>query len=572
MIKSANELSGFILSRYQPLIKVALFSAVINLLMLTPSVYMLQIYDRVLGSGNSDTLLMLTLLAVLMFTLLAILEYIRSMVVIRLGNQLDSQFAARVWLAVSQSSLQQNKTDAGQMLNELSALRQFLTGSTLFIFFDAPWFPIYLLIIFLYNPWMGWLAMTGALLLTGLAILNEQLSSRLLKDAGHFARLSAQNASACLRQAEVIAAMGMLSGLKKRWYNLHLRFVFYQCCASERAALLTAVSKSCRLALQSLMLGLGAWLAIRGEITPGMMIAGSILTGRALAPIEQLTGIWKHYRSARLSWGRLVNLLDAFPPPPFALPLPAPQGHLSVENISCIPTGASISVLQNVSFSVQPGDLLLIAGPSASGKSCLARVLSGIWPVTEGSVRLDQADIHQWDRQSLGPHIGYLPQDVALFSGTVAENIARFQEIDAEKVVIAARMAGVHELILHFPDGYDTHINDGGAGLSGGQKQRIGLARALYGNPTLVVLDEPNASLDDAGEKALHQALRALRQGKKTVVVISHRPGLLSLSNHLLILDSGRVKHYGPTQTLLKTLSRQGASDREKQQETHHVD
>ncbi|QNK31133.1 type I secretion system permease/ATPase [Serratia sp. JUb9] len=551
-----NEIADVIRTRSKIFWTVGIFTAFINLLMLVPSVYMLQVYDRALPSRNEITLLMLTLIMLAMFGVMALLEYVRSMVVIRIGSQLDMRLNTRIYTAAYEANLKNGSSDAGQMLGDLTTVRQFLTGNALFAFFDAPWFPIYLLVIFLFNPWLGLFALLGSLLLVALAIINEIASRKPLSEASKLSIMSSNLASTNLRNAEVIEALGMLPNLKSRWFGLHQRFLNSQRVASERAATVTSITKFVRLSLQSLVLGLGGWLAIDGHITPGMMIAGSILMGRTLAPIEQVINVWKSWSAAKLSYGRLVKLLDQHPQRGTGMSLPPPEGILAVEGISAAPPGSQEKqVLHNVSFALLPGDVLGIIGPSASGKSTLARLLVGIWPVSEGIVRLDNADIYQWNKDELGPHIGYLPQDIELFAGTIAENIARFNEVDAEKVIEAAKLAGVHELILRFPKGYDSVIGNGGAGLSGGQKQRIGLARALYGDPSLVVLDEPNSNLDDAGEKALNQAILILKQRNKTVILITHRTNLLSMTSKLLLLTNGVVNAFGPTQQVLQALA-----------------
>lgn len=550
-----NEIADAIRTRGKVFWTVGIFTAFINLLMLVPSVYMLQVYDRVLPSRNEITLLMLTLIMLCMFAMMSLLEYVRSMVVICIGNHLDMRLNTRVYTAVYEANLKNGSSDAGQMLSDLTNLRQFLTGSALFAFFDVPWFPIYLSVIFLFNPWLGLFALLGSLLLVMLAVINEFVSKKPLAEASKLSMMSGNLASTNLRNAEVIEALGMLPNLRHRWFDLHQRFLNSQRIASERSGRVSSITKFVRMSLQSLVLGLGGWLAIDGYITPGMMIAGSVLMGRTLAPLEQVINVWKTYSAARLSYDRLVKLLGTYPQRSTGMSLPRPEGALSVENITATPPGSRRSVvLHNVSFDIQPGDVLGIIGPSASGKSTLARLLVGIWPVSEGIVRLDNADIYQWDKGELGPHIGYLPQDIELFAGTIAENIARFNDIDSEKVIEVAKLTGVHELILRFPDGYNSVLGSGGTGLSGGQKQRIGLARALYGDPSLVVLDEPDSSLDDAGEKALNQAIISLRLRKKTVVLITHRTSLLSMTNKLLLLANGKVNAFGPTQQVLQSL------------------
>ncbi|WP_340616418.1 type I secretion system permease/ATPase [Xenorhabdus entomophaga] len=564
-----DEITDVIRARSKVFWTIGLFTAFINLLMLVPSIYMLQVYDRVLPSGNEMTLLMLTLITLGMFAIMGGLEYIRSQVVIRIGNQFDMSLNQRVYTASYESNLKSGSTDAGQMLNDLATIRQFLTGNALFAFFDAPWFPVYLCVIFLFSPYLGLLALAGAIILITLAVLNQWLSQAPLAEASNLSLRSAHLASTNLRNAEVIEALGMLPVLRHRWFGLHKRFLHFQCIASERAAFIAGLTKTVRIALQSLILGLGGWLAIEGNITPGMMIAGSILMGRALSPIEQLIQAWKSWSAARLSWQRLDKLLKAQPERKSGMSLPVPKGVLLLEKVSAIPPGktraaqASQSqtsqnkqyVLQDINLALNPGDVLGVIGPSASGKSTLARLLVGIWPAQEGVVRLDSADIYQWNKDELGASIGYLPQDIELFGGTIAENIARFNDVDPEKVIEAAQKAGVHELVLNLEQGYDTVIGAGGTGLSGGQKQRIGLARALYGNPSLVVLDEPNSNLDDTGEKALSNAIVQLREQGKTVVVITHRPSLLSQTTKVLLLVQGKMKMFGPSQQVMAALS-----------------
>ncbi|BET98223.1 type I secretion system permease/ATPase [Xenorhabdus taiwanensis] len=569
-----DEITEVIRARSKVFWTIGVFTAFINLLMLVPSIYMLQVYDRVLPSSNEITLLMLTLITLGMFAMMGGLEYIRSQVVIRIGSQFDMCLNQRVYTASYESNLKNGSTDAGQMLNDLATIRQFLTGNALFAFFDAPWFPVYLCVIFLFSPYLGLLALLGAIILIVLAVLNQWLSQTPLAEASHLSLRSANLASTNLRNAEVIEALGMLPALRHRWFGLHQRFLNFQRIASERSAAITALTKTIRMALQSLILGLGGWLAIEGNITPGMMIAGSILMGRALSPIEQLIQAWKSWSAARLSWQRLDKLLKAQPERKSGMSLPAPKGVLLMEKVSAMPPSKTRAlqtsqnrsspnnqyVLQDINFALNSGDVLGVIGPSASGKSTLARLLVGVWPAQEGVVRLDDADIYQWNKDELGAFIGYLPQDIELFGGTIAENIARFNDVETEKVIEAAKKAGVHELVLNLERGYDTVIGAGGIGLSGGQKQRIGLARALYGNPSLVVLDEPNSNLDDIGEKALSHAIAQLREQGKTVIVITHRPSLLSQTTKILLLVQGKMKMFGPSQQVMAALSQSQSS------------
>ncbi|MDW3713126.1 MULTISPECIES: type I secretion system permease/ATPase [Pseudomonas] len=539
------------------LLNIGLFTAVTNLLMLAPAIYMLQVYDRVLSSGNEMTLLMLSIMVLGLFAFMGVLEWVRSLVVIRLGSRLDMQLNPRVFAAAFQASLAADGGGAAsQALGDLNALRQFATGQALFAFFDAPWFPLYLLVMFMFSPWLGLLALVGALVLMGLAWLNERVTLEPLSEAGRLSQLAGQQAAANLRNAEVAEAMGMFAALRQQWAGLHQGFLARQSQASERMAAITALSKVARLALQSLVLGLGAWLAIEQLISPGMMIAGSILMARVLAPIDQLIAVWRQWSTARLAYARLHDLLQAQPPRSAGMPLPPPEGRLAVEQLGAMQPGTRKPCLANIGFELAAGETLGILGASGSGKSTLARLLVGAAQPASGKVRLDGADLQHWDRAALGPHIGYLPQDVQLFAGSIAENIARLGAVDPARVVEAARLAGVHELILKLPQGYDTRLGEGGAGLSGGQRQRIGLARALYGLPALIVLDEPNANLDEAGEQALLAAITRLRECKRTLVLITHKPALIAGADQLLVLRGGQMQAFGPGARVLQDLQR----------------
>ncbi|NNB17768.1 type I secretion system permease/ATPase [Pseudomonas fragi] len=547
----ANEMLAALTAYKRAFFNIGLFSAVINLLMLAPALYMLQVYDRVLASGNQMTLLMLTLMILGLFGLMGALEWVRSQVVIRLGTQMDMRLNQRVYDAAFEAQLHTGSPAAAQALNDLTSLRQFATGNALFAFFDAPWFPVYLFVIFMFSPWLGLLALGGAVLLMLLAWVNQHVSQAPLKAASELSVQATQQASAHLRNAEAIEAMGMLDTLRGRWLAQHTAFLAQQNLASEKTATVSAWSKGVRLALQSLVLGLGALLAVQGQITAGMMIAGSILMGRVLSPIDQLIGVWKQWSSARLAYQRLEALLQCYPARAPRMALPAPRGELAVEQLSASAPGTRRATLANLSFTLPAGQVLGVIGPSGCGKSTLARLLIGVWQPLAGKVRLDGAELSQWDKHQLGPHLGYLPQDIQLFAGTIAQNIARFAEVDADKVLAAAQLAGVHQLILQLPEGYETRLGEGGAGLSGGQKQRIGLARALYGLPAVIVLDEPNSNLDEAGEQALLQAIAQLKQHKRTLILITHKPNVLTLTDQLLILREGQLQAFGPTAKVL---------------------
>lgn len=543
--RTRSELVDVLFRLRRSFFALAAFSGVINVMMLTPSIYMLQVYDRALVSRNVTTLTMLTLLVIGLFLLMSALEMIRTRVLIRVGNFLDMDLNRRIFSAAFERNLSRAGGNPAQALQDLAQVRQFLTGNALFAFFDAPWTPIYLLVAYLIHPLLGLVTLIGSLILVALAYLTEKATQKPLAEANQAALSSASYANNNLRNAEVIEAMGMLPAIGKRWYQGHLRILQMQTLASDRAALISSTGRFVRITLQSVILGAGALLAIEGKITPGMMIACSILTGRALGPVEQVIASWKQLLGCRSAWGRLNDLLHDYPQRPPSMSLQRPLGMLAVENVIAGAPGTSNNIVRGVSFSLVPGESLGIIGPSASGKSTLARLLVGVWPTQAGKVRLDGADIFTWNKAELGPWIGYLPQDVELFEGTIAENIARFAEVDSEAVIRAARSSGVHDMILRFPQGYDTRLAADGSPLSGGQKQRIALARALYGEPNLVVLDEPNANLDDVGEKALVDALAELKARGATVILISHRPNVLCAVDKVLMLRDGAVHMLG---------------------------
>ncbi|KUJ72447.1 type I secretion system permease/ATPase [Thiomicrospira sp. WB1] len=535
-------------------INVGVFSFFINILMLVPPIYMLQIYDRVLTSRSEETLLMLTLIVVWLFITMGLLEFVRSRMLIRIGNKLDNSLNEDLFSSMFKRSVNEPGQVNAQPLNDMTSLRQFMTGNGLFAFFDSPWLPIYILILFLFHPYFGFFGIFAAIVLFTLAYLNERTSKKLLEEANQENMQSTNYASASVKNAEVVAAMGMEDNLKNKWFEKHLSFLSKQSQASDRASILTNLSKNLRLMFQSLILGLGAWLAIYNEITPGMMIAGSIILGRALAPLDLLIGSWKGFSSARTAYRRLNEMFAKYPSQDDSMPLPDPEGRLSCENIMVTPPGGRAPVVRGVSFELEKGEMLAIIGPSAAGKSSIVRAVLGVWPLLAGKVRLDGADIHSWDKLHLGRHVGYLPQDIELFAGTIAENISRFGELDPDRVVASAKMAGVHELILRLPQGYDTELASGTSGLSGGQRQRIGLARALYGKPKLVVLDEPNSNLDDQGEQALADALKALKEQGVTVVIISHKKPILKLVDKLLLVVDGQPKAFGARDEVLTAL------------------
>ena len=535
-------------------ISTAVFSFFLNLLMLAPVIYMLEVYDRVLSSHSESTLLMLTLLLVFLFVVMGTLEWVRSQILTISGNRLERLLGPRVFDSVFGKTLATGgNVTTTQPLNDLLTLKQFLAGSSLVTLFDAPWMPIYIAIMFAFHPVMGWVAVAAAVILIALAVATERATRDDLKDAGQIAHENDVQTQRNLRNSEVVAAMGMLPRLRERWQARHDQMVDLQYRAGRRGGLIATISKTFRMMMQSMMLGLGAYLAIQSEISGGAVIAGSLLLGRALAPINQLIGSWKSFLGARESYGRLNDLLQSLPLSAPPMPLPAPEGHVEFERASVTPPGSELPVLKGISFVVEPGSAVAVIGPSAAGKSTLVRAILGVYGTSGGSIRLDGAELAQWDRETLGEHIGYLPQDVELLDGNVGENIARFGEVDPEKVIAAARAAGVHHMILKLADGYETKITTNM--LSAGQRQRIGLARALYGEPKLVVLDEPNSNLDIQGDQALFEAIRRLKQQGSTLIIVTHRNNILEVVDRVMVISGGELVAYDAPPKVLALLN-----------------
>ncbi len=536
----------------------AWFSLLINFLMITPAIYMLQVYDRVISTGNKSTLLMLTLIVAVLFITMTALEWVRSQILVKVSSRLEMLLNQRLFqVAFKQSLYSGGQKSSTQPLDDLTGLRQFLTGNGLFAFFDAPWIPIYLAILFVFHSWFGWFSLITAILLCLIAAATEKLTSKILNEANRLSIATRNILGRNLRNAEVIESMGMVSKIRQRWMLGAVKVLELQEIASSRAGLLTALSKFIRLASQSLILGLGAYLVIENEISPGIMIAGSILLGRALAPVDLIVGSWKGFVVARDQYRRLNEMLHKIPADQEQMLLPDPQGQIQLENAVVIPPESKVPVIKGINLLIEKGDIVGIIGASGAGKSTLLRAILGIWPTTHGSIRLDGAEVFKWNREHLGGFVGYLPQDIELFEGTISENIARFGSVDSEKVIAAAKMADVHNLILGFDEGYDTIIGASGGNLSGGQRQRIGLARALYGNPVLVVLDEPNSNLDEQGEAALAQALLKLKQQKSTVLIVTHRNNVLEKVDKLLILQAGIPIAFGPRDRVISQMKQQ---------------
>lgn len=541
------------LFKYEFLI-VGLFSMVANLLMLAPTLYMLQVYDRVLVSRSELTLIFVSLITLFLFGVMAFSEWARSRLLVRIGVRLDAALGTRVFNASFEANLSRSGAAAQRSFQDLIELRQFVTGNGTLAFFDVPWMPVYLAVLFFLHPFLGWVALAFTLVQLALAWFghrNTVAPADAASKAGQAANLFLQTK---LRNTEVVESMGMLGGLQKRWAERHAHYMEQQGASQALSHRISAISKWVRYCQQSFALAAGALLVIDGQLTAGAMIAANVLMGRALAPIDQLVGTWRGFLSARNAFERLESLLEAHPERDPALTRVAPRGALRLQQVVASAPGRKEPILKGVDLQADVGTVTVVLGPSGSGKSTLARVLMGIWPDVRGEVLLDERPLSGWDRTELGPHVGYLPQDVEMFDGTIAENIARFSDVDSEKVIAAARSAGLHEMILRFPKGYDTPMGEAGGLLSGGQRQRVGLARALYGNPAVIVLDEPNANLDDAGEAALMQAVREFKTKGRTIFLITHRPGAIAVADQLVVLQDGRVQAQGPRDAVLAQL------------------
>jgi ATP-binding cassette, subfamily C, bacterial exporter for protease/lipase len=538
---------------------VGLCSFAANLLMLTPTIYMLQMYDRVLVSQSELTLLAISLIALMLFGVMALSEWVRSRVLVAAGLRFDHQLSTRVFNASFESYLSQSGANPSRAFGDLIQIRQFLTGSGIFAFFDAPWAPIYIAVAFFLHPWLGLLALFFALVQVALAWFGHR---RAVAPSEAAAKASSEvNAYLWgkLRNAEVLESMGMIGNLQARWQERQQHWLDRSSAAQAITHRVTAWSKFIRYSQQSLSLAAGAVLVIEGQLSVGAMIAANLLMGRALAPIDQLVGTWRAFITTRAAFARLEALLAKYPERMPAISRMAPLGELTLKDVVATAPGRSEPILKNINLSVSPGTVTVVLGPSGSGKSTLARVMVGIWPDLSGEVLLDGLPIEGWNRLELGPHLGYLPQDIELFEGSIAENIARFREVEAHKVIEAARSAGLHEMILRFPKGYDTPMGEAGGMLSGGQRQRIALARAIYDNPALIVLDEPNANLDEAGEEALVRTVKQLKEKGKTVFLITHRPGVLAVADRLVILREGQVQVDGTRDQALASVHRKAA-------------
>ena len=555
--KSPSEL-GAAVKELQPYFRrAALFSVFASLLILAPSVYMLEVYDRVVNTRSHMTLAMLTVVVLFAFVLMEVLEWVRSEVMHEASLAFDRRMSGRIFTAIFEANLKRMPGGSAQPMNDFRSVRDFLSTPVVLALIEAPVALTFLILIFAISPVLGWSAVVAAMLVTFVGWLNERSTQPPLLAANRSAIAAQQYADGTLRNAQVIESMGMLGNIHKRWMGKQQEFLGLQAQASDHAGFYQAVSKFLQNTTSSMLLGLAAWLLLRNQLNGGAayMIIGSILGGRVLAPLVQIVSQWQTVVNVRDAYSRLDSMLSMVPMRPESMALPAPLGQLQVDGLIAGAPGIPIPILKGISFGLQPGDVLAVVGPSASGKTTLARLLVGLWPAINGKVRLDGVDVFTWDKLELGPHIGYLPQGVELFDGSMAENIARFGELDQAKVEAAARAIGLHDFILSLPQGYNSPVGREGTMLSGGQRQRVGLARAFYGNPAFIVLDEPNSSLDEQGDADLARAITQLKAKGATFIVMTHRTSVLSVADKMLVLRDGQLQMFGPRDEVLKALT-----------------
>ncbi len=538
-------LTKLLLSFRKELLWVGVFSLIANLLTLTPTLYMLQVFDRIMLSQSELTLIALTLLTALFVGVMAFTEWIRSRLLVRAGVRFDEQLNTRIFRANFEANLDQSRGDSANTFSSLTRLRQFLTGNGVIALFDLPWAPIYLAVLYAMHPLLGLFGVCFMVVLALFAFLTNKLTSTKLKYATSAEGDTTSYLAGKLRNAEVVHALGMLGNLKQRWLLLYREHANAHWQAQDRATKASALTKFVQYTQQSLILSLSAWLAIRGELTMGAMVASNVLMGNALRPIGVLVGAWKEYGQARQAYQEIGALLDKYPEKSPSHIAGEVRGQVTVRQLSATAKQRKTPILDKIDIEFEAGEVIGIVGPSGAGKSTFARCLLGIWPHTSGQVLLDGVDLCNWARDELGPHFGYLPQDIELFDGTVAENICRFAEVDSEAVIDAARRADIHDMILRLPMGYDTPVGEAGRLLSGGQRQRLALARAIYGSPDVVVLDEPNANLDDSGEAALARAISDLKAAGKTVFMVLHQRNLLALADRVVVMADGRIAQFG---------------------------
>lgn len=543
-----------------------IFSFFSNLLMFVGPLFMLQVYDRVLASRNELTLLMLAGIAVALLMVYGILEYIRSKMLVRAGLQFDDMLANPAFNRVVRKQLLAPNSGAHATLQDVDRVREFLTGQGILAFFDAPWAPLFLAVCFLFHPLLGLVALGGAIIIFALALANDFATRGLLQEAGSANMGAAHFVNTTVQNAEVIRALGMEKPLTNRWLKQHDTVLDVQAKASGRAGAIMAATKFVRMTLQVAILGTGAYLAIQQQISPGIMIAASIMMGRALSPVEQAVGQWKQFVAARQAHKRLDEIFATLGDEEDRMQLPAPKGNLVVQNLIAMAPGSKAPILKGISFNVAQGEVLAVIGPSGSGKSTLVRHLVGAMQPQSGAVRLEGVELQHWDSDQLGRYMGYMPQDVKLFRGTVSENISRFLEnVDDKEIVAAATLSGAHEMITTLSEAYDTDVGDGGNGLSGGQRQRVGLARAVFREPSLIILDEPNSNLDAHGEQALANCIQEMKKRGKTVILVTHKANLLALSDKALMLVNGQIEKFGPTREIFAQAQQQAQAQQDQQ-------
>ena len=532
---------------------VGIFSFFVNMLMLTGPLFMLQVYDRVLGSRSEETLFALALLVAFLFGMMGLLDFARGRVMARVGARFQSRLDARVFDAVQRRASVGQSAQAQTGLSDLESIQRLMTSPVLMAVFDIPWTPFFLLGISLFHPWLGMLAVVGGSILIAATVVNQLATRRPVARAATVSHNASRMSDQLQNEAEMVRAIGMQRAAYDRWQTVRAESLEATVLASDVGGAFAVATKTFRLFLQSAMLGLGAYLALKGEVTPGAMIAGSILMGRALAPIEIAVNQWPLVQRARRGWDSLGQLLGEVPPEQPRTKLPPPRARLDVQQLTVVPPGESQAALRMISFSAAPGQAIGVIGPSGAGKSTLARALTGVWRAAGGKVRLDSAALDQYDPDDLGRYIGYLPQRVELFDGTIAENIARMRsDADPEKIVAAGKLADAHDMILRLPQGYDTQVTAHGGRLSGGQIQRIGLARAMYDDPVLLVLDEPNSNLDNEGSIALNKAIRATKEDGRSVLIMAHRPAAIQECDLLLVLENGARRAFGPREDVMR--------------------
>jgi ATP-binding cassette, subfamily C, bacterial exporter for protease/lipase len=534
------------------------FSIVASLLVLAPTGYMLEVYDRVVNSRSYTTLWMLTLFVLFAYVVMELLEWARSEILHAAGAELDRRLGDRIFTAIFGANIRRIPGGTTQPMNDFRIVRDFLHSPVVHAAMEVPVALVYLVLLFAISPLLGWVGLVGAIVQTLIAWLNERATQPPLFEANRSAFLAQQYADGTLRNAQVIEAMGMQRDIHKRWADKQREFLGLQAVASDRAGGYQSITKFLQITIGSALLGLAAWLLLHNELNGGggMIIIASILGGKMLTPLVQMVTQWRAVVNVRDSWARLNQLLSAVPAPSNTMPLPPPRGSLQVEGVTAAAPGSQLPILRGVAFALNPGEALAVVGPSACGKTTLARLLVGLWPSLGGKVRLDGADVHTWDKAELGAHVGYLPQDVELFEGTIAENIARFGEVEPAKLEAAARAVGLHDLIMALPQGYETQVGRDGTILSGGQRQRVGLARAIYGDPVFVVLDEPNSSLDEAGDAALAAAIVGLKQRGTTFVVMTHRASILAVVDKMLVLRDGQMQGFGSRDEVMAALAK----------------